>query len=749
MKMRRGFFLSFFTGLTIGIFAANSTTNSTEAISNNYYTTNDISLDEVVISSTRVAQETPVTQSFIDKELLNKESIGARELPFIMQSTPSVVATSDNGLGIGTAYIRIRGSNDTRINFTLDGVPLNSSEDQSVFWANMNSYSGSLESIQIQRGVGSSTNGGGAFGATVNMRSSTPETARNIELEGSMGSYNTYQGTIKLSSGLLFNHLALDGRFSKTHTDGYIDRTNANLGSYFTSATWYGNNFMVRFKNFGSFERTEQAWNGVPSDSIKQGNRTYNNLGLHKDSLGTIRFQPTTDNYWQNHSHLSFVKKIDCGIEAQATLHYTYGNGYYEDMKGNYDLAKKFGLNQYSGIKANANRRKWLDNNFVGGIFNINKHNDNLKLTLGGGLQYFDGDHWGNFESIEGVDIGNYRYYESDAKKIDGNIFLKATFNITENINVFADVQYRGARYVIEGNNDKFIKDSNGDYQNQILDIDERFNFFNPKAGISYVKDYMNAYISFARTSKEPTRNNYTDNGSTLMPKAETLNDIEAGYKHMGNGWFAGFNLYLMDYKDQLIATGQISHIGEALTDNVEKSYRAGIELEGGFLVRRLFSWNGNATLSRNRIINFTEYIDNWDGNPITKFYDQTDIALSPNFTAASTASFNLPCNMNISLVSNFVGRQYLDNSSNKSRSLDPYSVSDLILSYSFTPKKIEMAKLSLKVRNLFNKKYSSNGWVYSAVSESLGYDIDNRYSEDGLFVQAPINFLCTFTLKL
>lgn len=714
----------------------------------------DIELNEVVISSTRASLQTPVTQSNITSESIDNFTIGSRELPYLLQSTPGVIATSDNGLGIGTVYIKVRGTNDTRINFTMDGVPMNSPEDHSIFWANMNSYTGSMESIQIQRGAGTSTNGTGAFGASVNMQSTKPKLNPYAEVEGSMGSYNSYLGTIKAGSGVIKDHLILDGRFSITTTDGYIDRTASRLGSYFASATWFARDYIIRLKNFGSYEHTGQAWNGVPSDSIKSGNREYNSLGLFYDHNGKLLYKPTTDNYWQNHTHLSFSKELSKNWNMQTTLHYTYGLGYYEDMKDDAKLEKKFGLNSYAGIKGDANRQKWLKNDYAGIIFNISRESRNLDLVIGGGAQYFDGDHWGMFESIlksnDGtpINVGNSHYYDSNAKKSEGNIYAKATYKFNSGVNIYADLQYRGLNYLISGTNDVFIKDNSGKYQNQILDINTTFHFFNPKAGISYISDWGNSYLSFAKISREPTRNNYTDNGTSLLPKAETMYDYELGYKYNGESWYAGFNLYYMDYKNQLIATGQVSDIGEALTENVDKSYRCGIEFETAISLLNIVEWQGNATLSRNKIVDFTEYVDNWDGAPLTIHYDETNIALSPSIALYSNLSVKFLKGFCASLTTQYVGRQFLDNSSAKSRSLDPYTVSDFNLSYKFSTKMVKEARLNLQISNLFGEEYASNGWVYSAVSESAGYSNDNRYYEDGLFVQAPRGVLTTLTLK-
>ena len=702
------------------------------------------SLDEVIISSTRVAKNAPMTASLIGEETLENTSTGTSELPFLMQFTPSVIAVSDNGVGIGTSYLRIRGTGGERINFTMDGVPLNNPEDQCVFWANMNSYSASVQSLQIQRGVGSSTNGSGAFGASVSMESDVPDTERHLGLEVSGGTFGTYSGTVKAGTGLIGSHLSLDGRLSYTQTDGYVDRTGAKLGSYFAQAAWQEDSWILRLKNFGGYEHTGQAWNGVPSAMIQAGNRTFNDLGYYHDDNGDEACRPTTDNYWQNITHLSLAGRLNSCWNASMTLSLNVESGYYEDMKDSTGLGRKFGLNQFGTVSAD--RHKWVDCRQYGVFTTAVRTSDLWELTGGAGTMWYTSDHWGDITWIQGQDLtAPLRYYESDADKLDANVFAKAMFHLGQ-LNIMADVQLRHVDYHIGGENDKFIKASDGLYHNQILDVSETFTFFNPKAGISWNSPLGEMYLSLAQTHREPTRNNYTDNGGTLKPKAETLNDIEAGWSKAGRSWHAGANLYYMGYRDQLIPTGRLSEIGEALTENVARSYRKGIEVQCGIMPTDRFTWELGATVSDNRILDFTEYIDNWDDedHPVQVHYDRTHIALSPWLTASSMLTFDITHGLKLSLSTLYVGRQFLDNSSCRERSIAPYSTSDLTVGYT----KGRM-RLSAKAGNIFGAKYASGGWIYSAVSESSGYTVDNRYTEDGLFVNAPHTFIITLSVDL
>jgi len=715
----------------------------------------NVALDAVLIEANAVSSTVPMAiQTLEGREL--RESDTGRDLPWLLMMTPSVVTSSDNGLALGLTSFRIRGTDASRINLTFDGVALNSPEDQTVFWANMNAFAGSVEAIQVQRGVGTSTNGSGAFGATVTMLSQKPSFRRTTEVYLRGGSYGTWQYTAKGSTGLIARHWVAEGRYSQTLTNGYIDRTAGNLGSHFVALNYYDDNLVVQLKNFGSFEHTGQAWNGVPSDSIAAGNYTYNNLGEHKDDDGVTVWKPTTDNYVQNNTQLSFVLTPTARLRLHGVLHYTFGQGYYDDYKANAKYYK-FRLQSYEDAEGNTVksgdliRQKWLRNHNTGGLFDLCYKTDRLNLVGGVSYSRFIGTHWGvvpyarNYpRTIEG------NFYFSDASKSDAAAFAKAEYSLSSHLLAYADMQYRYIDYRITGTNDKFFDD----HTQQPLDIHERFPFFNPKAGLSWRTKNHTVYASFARAHREPTRNNYTDAGSNDKPLPETLNDIEAGYQfHWESGRtkavHAGINAYLMDYDNQLIQTGQLSDIGEALTTNVADSYRNGIELTAG-IKHGLFSFSGNCTVSENKIINFTEYIDNWEGDPVRVTYPQTDLAFSPALTAGGQLRVGNDKAWG-SLATRYVGRQFLDNTSCVERSIDPYCVSDLQLGYAFRWQhyydKSTDFELTFNVNNLFNARYATGGWIYTAVG--YGYTPDSRYREDGLFVQAPLTAFLSLAIKI
>ena len=531
-------------------------------------------LQEVVVKGVRAQTNAPYAIANIKKQELNEFSKTGKELPILFSQTPGVLAWSENGLGTGTTYMRIRGAGDSRINVTLDGVPLNSPEDQCVFWANMNSYGSLLGSVQIQRGVGTSTNGDGAFGGTVALSSATPSQQAGAEVSASYGSFNTFNIGGKLSTGLLWNHLILDGAYHQTNTDGFIHGTSGRSGSYYGGLTWLGDNFQIRYKNIGNFERTGQAWNGVTAGDndmslmdgtygIKTGIKTYKDMweaGLGKyntlyetltyDTDGsfakdvngnyvTARYMmadgtcwdKTTDNFWQNHNILSASWNLSDKWSTSASLHYTYGYGYYEEFRPNNKL-KKFGLSMKDADGNNIKktdfvRKKGLTQHTYGLVWNANYKDESWDIIGGLSLQNFDGNHFGYVTYAAHPDVkqkilanGDYKYYDSDAHKLDGNVFLKAAYHINDQWDVFADMQYRHVGYKTDGINDKFYDDESG-YYNQRLDINQKYDFLNPKAGFSWTLNSHRVYGSVAMSHREPERNNFTDNGSYPAPKAE------------------------------------------------------------------------------------------------------------------------------------------------------------------------------------------------------------------------------------
>ena len=773
-------------------------------------------LQEVVVNGVRAPKNAPFAVSNIKKQQLSGFSKTGRELPFLFSQTPGVVAWGENGIGTGTTYMRIRGAGDSRINVTIDGVPLNSPEDQCVFWANMNSYGSLLGSVQIQRGVGSSTNGDGAFGGTVALSSAAPSVVPTAEVSVSYGSYNTLNFGGKASTGLLFNRLIIDGAYHETRTDGYINGTDARSGSYYGGLTWHTGNLQIRYKNIGNFEKTGQAWNGVTAGDndmslmdgtygTKTGIKTYKDMydaglgrynslyealvyaedgSFAKDADGkyvTARYQMadgsywdrTTDNFWQDHNILSAAWQINDKLATTASLHYTYGYGYYEEFRPNNKL-KKFGLTAKDAEgnsikKTDFVRKKGLSQNTYGVIWNLNYTNELTDIIGGLSVQNFDGNHFGYLTYAKDATVsqkilsdGDYKYYDSDANKFDGSAFAKATVHLTEQFDVFADVQFRHVGYTTDGINDKFYDDESG-YYNQRLDIDEKYNFLNPKAGLSYTVGSNRLYASVAVSHREPERNNFTDNGNYPAPKAERLTDIEGGYQFSGKTFRAGVNLYYMDYTDQFVQTGEQSDIGEKLTTNIKDSYRAGAELQAALDITEWLTVEGNAALSINKIKDFDEYVENWDdweGNTDANgnaydgdgfdiiHYDNSTLAFSPS---AILNGFVTVHHKGWQAVwhTNYVSRQYLDNTENTDRSLPSYCVSAVNLSYTLKPKAVvKEAIFGLNFNNLFNAHYAANGWVYSANYESGGHPNDNRYYQIGFIPMAGFTMMGSVTVR-
>lgn len=779
-------------------------------------------LQEVVVKGVRAQKNAPFAITNIKKTQLSEFSKTGKELPFLFSQTPGVMAWSENGLGTGTTYMRIRGAADSRINVTLDGVPLNSPEDQCVFWANMNSYGSLLGSVQIQRGVGTSTNGDGAFGGTVALTSATPLQTPSLELSGSYGSYNTFNVGGKASTGLLWNHLILDGAYHMTKTDGFIHGTSGRSGSYYGGLTYVSDDFTIRYKNIGNFERTGQAWNGVTAgdnnnslmDGMYLGNtgiKTYQDMydagfgrfnSLYErfvtDEDGymvkkdgqyyTERYKmadgsywdKTTDNFWQNHNILSAAWNINDHWSTSASLHYTYGYGYYEEFRYDNKLVK-YGLDpqKFSQIKrSDFVRKKGLEQHTYGGLWNINYKDKDWDIVGGFSLQNYDGYHFGYLTYVSNQELsrllltnGDYRYYDSPAHKLDGNVFVKAAYHIDEHWDVFADMQYRHVSFKTDGYNDKYYTDDNGIPQKHFLDINKKYDFFNPKAGFSWRQDGHRIYGSIALSHREPERNNFTDNGSYPSPKAEQLMDYELGYTFSNDIFRAGANLYYMDYKDQFVQTGAVSDIGEKLTANIKDSYRMGIELQAGIDPTPWLSIDANAAISKNKIKDFDETVEDWrdkyakdpvanaeamekwhiDGNGDgmrTIHYDNSTLAFSPSILLNGFINFHW---QGIQAIwhTNFVSRQYLDNTECEDRSLPSFSVTNINLSYTWKPKKVlKEAIVGLNFNNLFNKRYAASGWVYSAIDEKDGFTPDHRYYQIGFIPMAGFTMMGNLTLR-
>lgn len=793
-------------------------------------------LSESIVTAAKAPANAPFAISEISKKQLKEFSKDVKELPYLFTKTPGVVAWGENGLGTGTSYLRIRGAGDSRINVTLDGVPLNSPEDQCVFWANMNSYASLLGGVQIQRGVGSSSNGDGAFGGTVALSTKTPSFAPSADFSVSYGSYNSAKTTVSFNSGLIGKHLIIDGGAAFSRTDGYVHGTGGNGGNWMLGLHILANdNLVIRYRNIGNVEKTGQAWNGVVTgdndlsifdgtygektgirtyaDMYKAGLGRFNNLyerlvydedgSFKKDANGnyvTERYamkdgnfwRQTTDNFLQDHNILSLAWKINDWWKFNASLHYTYGYGYYDEFRPDNKL-KKFGIQDLWNAKGKTVtdfvRQKGLSQHTYGALASVQYTKDKVDLIIGANAQNFNGNHFGYLTYIANSEVQNalpqttawydaknskLQYYNSDAVKTDISAYAKLTYNFTSFLSAFADVQYRFVHFKTWGINDKFVKKEGGSsktgpWVNQSLNIDQNYNFVNPKAGVSFHMGGHNAFASFAMSNREPERNNFTDNGSYPAPKPEMLLDYEAGYTYSGRKVEAGVTLYYMDYKNQFVQTGLVSDIGEALTTNIAKSYRMGIELAAAYTPVKWFTIDGNLALSSNRILDFTEIVedwDNWEGNDwnggknvngqpfdgsetISFKYNNSTLAFSPSVVANVEATFRFLKGASASWHTSYVGRQYLDNSQNKERSLPGYTFTDIRLGYTLEvlKKGIRSVDFGLTFGNIFNSHYAQSGWVYSAVAGSYGHTNENRYTQIG-FIPAA-GFTCMGSIAL
>ena len=784
-----------FSGIALSV-AAYSLASQAALAQTKLDTTKVQNLNEVVVKAVRASKDAPYAVANIKKAELQQFSRTGQELPFLLSRTPGILAWGENGLGTGTSYMRIRGAAGSRINVTLDGVALNSPEDQTVFWANMNSYAALLGSVQVQRGVGSSTNGDGAFGGSISMATAAPSLIPTAELTGSYGSYNTYNTGLSFSTGLMGKHLIFDGAYHETATDGYIDGTSGRSGSYYGGLTWLADNFKISYKNIGNFEKTGQAWSGVLGGDydtnftlMDDGIRTYKDMyeaglgkfniltaGLSRNGKGSYtvlpytmrdgrRWDKTTDNFYQNHNILSATWTPGSHWSHNIALHYTYGYGYYKEFKSNSKFSK-FGL-IYQDADGNTIersdfvRKKGLTQHTYGIVYNTNYKDEHWDVIGGLNLQQFRGSHWGYLTYIanQGAEQkflgkdGQYKYYDSDAHKYDYSAFIKASYRFANYWNVFADLQYRRVEYKTDGINDRFVEQTDGTYKNQELNINEKYNFFNPKAGISYTKDGHKAYASVAYSNREPERNNFTDNYNYPFPKQEKLLDVEFGYQYQGSNWHAGANFYYMGYDNQLVQTGQESEIGEALTTNVKDSYRMGVELSAGWAPLSWLSFEGNAALSKNKIKDFDEYVEDWGSNTGTRVnhYDNSTLSFSPSAILNGFVDFHY-AGFSATWHTNFVSSQYLDNSESKDRSLPCYSQSDLSLNYTSAVKKalgIKQVTLGLDFNNVFNRHYAPSGFVwYNAINEEGGYTNDHRLTALSYIPMAGFTCMAHLTLK-
>ncbi len=685
--------------------------------------------DEVIIIATKVPDNSPTTFTNIDKEEIGKTNLG-QDLPILLEMMPSTVSSSDAGAGVGYTGLRIRGSDMTRINITLNGIPLNDAESHSVYWVNIPDFASSIDNIQVQRGVGTSTNGAAAFGASINLQSTTRNENPYAEINSSSGSFNTFKNNVRFGTGLMNNKFIIDGRLSKISSDGYIDRAFSDLKSFYVSGSYYGKNSIIKLNIFSGSEHTYQAWGGVPKDMLET-NRTFN----------PYTYENETDNYQQDHYQLLFTQKLNSNFHFNAALHYTHGEGYYEQFKEGRDfddyLITPILIGNETISEMDLIQQKWLDNDFYGATYSLKYKTKKANLILGGAWNKYSGDHFGEVIWSEyAINIDkDYRWYENTGEKRDFNIFAKINYQLSEKINIYGDIQFRSIKFDIDGIHD------------DLRDISQsrNFSFWNPKAGLFYkINKYNSAYASVAVSNREPSRGNYRDSDANYTPKREKLIDYEIGYRYRNQNIAIEANGFFMDYTDQLVLTGKINNVGDPIMTNVEDSYRLGLEFVGGYQITPALKWEITATLSKNKIKSFTSFVESWDPpyNQIEENYSKTDLSFSPDLILGNSITLKAAKNLNFTLTSKYVDRQYIDNTSNTGRSIDSYFVSNLNINYSFKTKFIPEIGIQLLVNNIFDEKYESNAWVYRY------YSGGSESAMDGYFPQAGINFLLGLSLK-
>jgi len=681
-------------------------------------------IQPIEVKSTRAGKDAPFTQTTLQAGDIRQHNLG-QDLPYLLKHQPSVIVTSDGGAGVGYTNMWIRGSDITRINVTFNGIPVNDAESSGTFWVDIPDIASSTGSIQIQRGIGTSTNGAGAFGATINLSTNEFHAQPYGELMSAYGSFNTWKNEVKAGSGLINGHFTVDARLSSVTSDGYIDRASSDLKSFYFSTAYFNKKTSLRFNVFSGKEKTYQAWNGVPEDSLAT-HRTYNGLGLMPNG----KYYPNqTDNYVQTYYQMFLNRELNSQLNFNVAAFLTRGKGYYEEYKrdepyGDYGLSDPV-IGGDTLRTTDLIRDRWLDNYYYGTVFSLNHTGKSLQWSLGGGWDRYEGQHYGRVIWARHAIDKDYTYYRNQADKNDLNIYWKADKALTSRLSAFLDLQYRHINYRIDG------FDSNPD-----LKPHHQYDFFNPKAGLSYrfgTRD--KAYVSYARAGKEPNRDDFEANPQQA-PRAEYLGDLEAGYDRDGGFYHLHGNLYYMHYHNQLVLTGKINDVGAYTRTNIAHSYRAGIELNGDVRFARIWTLQGQASFSRNRIHHFTEYLDDFDkGGQRVIPHGTTDISFSPAVIGGASLMVTPVKNAQLSLSGKYVSRRYLDNTSNRDRSLDPYLVEDLQLHYDWTPKKIASIGFNLIIHNLLDTDYLTNGYTYSYVSEG------KIQTENSFFPQAGIHF--------
>lgn len=689
-------------------------------------------LQPLEVRSVRASDKAPFAKSNLSKEEIAKNNLG-QDIPFLLDQTPSVVINSDAGNGVGYTAIRIRGSDGSRINVTLNGIPYNDAESMGSYFVDLPDFASSVNSIQIQRGIGTSSNGAGAFGGTINLATNEYREKAYAESDNSFGSFNTWKNTLKAGTGLLGDHFTVDARLSRINSDGYIQRAKSDLQSFYVSGAYLSKKSSLRLNIFSGKEKTYQAWYGV-AENLLATDRTNNPAGTEKPGAP---YDNQTDNYTQTHYQLFFNHSFNNNWSFNTAGFLTRGKGYYEEYKAAQSYSK-YGLpNVVVGsttyTKTDLVRQRWLDNYYYGQILSLQYKNGKDELTFGGGWTKYDGKHYGTIPWMQtGTVSKDYHYYQYPATKTDINVYTKWQHQLSMHWSSFADLQYRHVNH-----------DMNGFEGSPTLHVNRSFDFVNPKAGITYTNDGLQAFFSYALGHKEPNRDDF-QSGLTTQPKAETMHDIELGFEKKNSNYHFGANVYYMFYYNQLVLTGQINDVGSYTRINIPHSYRLGIELQAGAILDKWINVSGNLTLSKNKISSFVEYIDNYDtGGQDAVIHKNTDISFAPSVTAGLTVNILPVQNVELGLISKYVGVQYMDNSQSKNRKLDDYFVQNIRLGW--TIKKVLFSEWNIigQVNNVFNRKYEPNGYTYNYIDTKI------LYTENGYYPMAGTNYMLGVNIKL
>lgn len=702
--------------------------------------------DEIKVISTRAKYNSPFAFTNISKSFIEKNNSG-KDIPFLINSTPSTYSTSDAGNGIGYTGVRIRGSDATRINVTINGIPYNDSESHGVFWVNVSDLASSANSIQVQRGVGSSTNGGGAFGGTVSIKTGKASEDFKLKYSSSAGSYKSFKNTLELNSGLIKNKINMNLRLSKINSDGYVDRATSDLKSYYASASYYSDKTSIDLINFSGKERTYQSWWGTPegriNNDIEEMNNVIANNGYSDEQADNLlnsgrtfnyyTYDNQTDNYQQDHYQMHFNHDISNTANLHLALHYTYGRGYYEEFREDDNLSNYYDFLENKSL--DLVRRRWLSNHFYGLTYSFSKKFDKSEINIGGALNEYDADHFG--EIIQPQLMVSEPYYFSKSFKKDGNIFIKYNLNITESAELFTDMQLRGYSHKMKGNdNDK-----------SIIDVDKNNVFFNPKVGLTKsLNDKVILYGSIAVANREPIRSDYID--SKIEPKHENLVNIELGKGFNYNIGSFNTNLYLMEYNNQLITTGEVNDVGAYIRENVKKSRRFGVEFTN-VLNSKDFYVNSSLSLSRNLVYNFNETLYDYGAdfsqyNIIENKYVITDLAFSPEVLLNNHFEWKANKFLSFILNSKYVGKQYLDNTSNEKRVLKDFLINDFKIQTNLTNNVFNNLFFKIEINNIFNVKYSSNGYTFGYYG-GMDYEVRENY----FYPQATRNIMFSVSIEI